>query len=92
MYKDSLEVGIYLLHGYFVFLLECFNKFMSVEDREKIKNFFWKFSNSFGEICPTFIPDKININLSLKFRNIGLLTPTNVDKLVRDNSEYLRNS
>ena len=53
MYKDSLETGIWLLHGYFVFLLECFNQFISDEDRNKIKEFFVNFCNFFNGTNPT---------------------------------------
>jgi len=92
MYKDSLETGILILHGYFVFLLECFNEFISEENRIEIKNFFGKFSKKFNDTFPSFIPDKEDIFSLLKFQNINLVTPENVEKLKRDKQEYLDNS
>ena len=91
MYMDSLETGIYLLHGYFVFLLECFNQFISTEDREQIKRFFGEFDNIF-KVIPSFIPDREDIVPLLKFQNIRLVTPVNVDEFKRDKKEYLENS
>ncbi len=92
MYKDSLETGIYLLHGYFVFLLECFNQFILKVDRNKIKEFFGGFSKIFEGEFPTFIPDKEEINSLLKFQNINLIDPINVEEFKRDKREYLDNS
>lgn len=91
-YKDSLEFGIWLLYGYFVFLLECFNQFISVSDRNKIKDFFGMFSKLFEGVFPVFIPDKEEINSILKFRNVGLITPASVEEFKRDKEEYLGNS
>ncbi|MBR9705091.1 hypothetical protein GOV12_06780 [Candidatus Pacearchaeota archaeon] len=90
-YKDSLETGIYLLHGYFVFLLECFNQFISTKDREQIKKFFGEFEKRFG-VIPSFIPDKENVSHLLKFQNINLVTPSNVEEFKRNKKEYLDNS
>ena len=90
-YKDSLEFGIYLLHGHFVFLLECFNQFISTKDRDQIKKFFGEFDSIFG-VIPTFIPDKAEISSLLKFEDIQLVTPINVEKFKRDEEEYLENS
>jgi len=92
MYKDSLEVGIYLLYGHFVFLLECFNRFISVEDRERIKNLFREFAKLFENKFPSFIPDKEGINPLLKFQNTNSINPVNVEEFKRDKLEYLDNS
>ncbi len=90
-YKDSLGTGIYLLHGHFVFLLECFNQFISEEDRTQIKNFLLEFANLL-ESVPSFIPDKENIIPLLKFQNIFWVIEVNIDELKRDREEYLNNS
>lgn len=91
-YKDSLETGIFFLHSYFVFLLECFNQFISQEDRIKIRNFFGEFSNAFPNEIPAFIPDKEDIIPFLKFQNIKMVNPIDVEKLKRNKQEYLDNS
>jgi hypothetical protein len=91
-YKDSLECGIFWLHGYFVFLLECFNQFISEEDRIKIHNFFWEFSKIFNNNSPSFIPDKDDIIPLLKFQNISLVNPDTLGEFKRDKQEYLDNS
>lgn len=91
-YKDMLETGIYLLHAHFVFLLECFNQFISKENDIKIHNFFWEFDTLFNHEIPTFIPDKKEIIPLLKFQNINMVTPENVENLKRDKEEYLNNS
>lgn len=92
MYKDSIEFGIYLFYGYFVFLLECFNQFISAENREQIKDFFRKFAKIFDNKFPSFIPDKEEISPLLKFQNTNLITPINVEEFKRDRKEYLDNS
>jgi hypothetical protein len=91
MYKDSIEMGIYLLHGYFVFLLECFNQFISEDDKNQIKNFLEEFVHQFESI-PIFIPDKEEIIPLLKFQNIFLVTKINIENFKRDKQEYLDNS
>lgn len=92
MYKDSLGFGIYLLYGHFVFLLECFNQFISIEDRKKIKSFFVEFAKIHDNAFPSFIPDKAEINSLLKFQNIDLVNPLSVEEFKRDRGEYLGNS
>lgn len=91
VYKDSLGFGIYLLHGYFVFLLECFNQFILEKDREQIKSFLEEFANLFESI-PSFIPDKEEIIPLLKFQNIFSVTKSNIENFKRDVEEYLNNS
>ncbi len=91
-YKDSLETGLYLLHGYFVFFLECFNQFISEKFRKKIKSFFIEFAKVFDNISPTFIPNKEDITSFLKFQDIKMVNPTDVGKLKRDRAKYLNNS
>lgn len=92
MYKDSLEVGIYLLYGYFVFLLECFNQFVTFGDREKVKHFFGGFAKRFNNSFPSFIPDKDEIVSILKFKDVYSVNPENVEILKREDKEYLQNS
>lgn len=92
MYKDSLETGAYILHGHYIFILECFNQFISQDDRKKIKRFFGEFAHIFRNTSSSFIPNKDKTNSFLKFRNVGLVTPENVDLLKRDEKSYLDQS